>query len=124
MIQEDGLNMPATSLYNLSSLTNLSRGDTAFIQQMLGIFISASEHAIVQFKYCFEQSDLIGIGMLAHKIKPSIDTLEVITLREKIRQLESYGLGENSDLDLRDLVFSVCNNLQLVVDELIANEME
>jgi PAS domain S-box-containing protein len=105
-------------LYDLSQLKELSRGDETFVNTMLAIFKKLAETTIDQLKESLKNDDIGTINKLAHKIKPSIDSMGIVSLKDKIRQLENYNLEENSKNNLEILTAKVINVLQQVVADI------
>ncbi|MEI8085241.1 MAG: PAS domain S-box protein [Paludibacter sp.] len=109
-------------LYDLNDLEVISRGDKSFINKMLEVFVNASQQAISQFTADYENNNIDGIRKLAHKLKPSIDNMGVISLKDKIRILERFELDHNEEVELNVLVLDVCTILQQVCDEIRRKE--
>ena len=104
-------------LYDLKQISEIGRGDVGFIQSMTRIFKGVANQAIIQFRNNLDANDIESIRKLAHKIKPSIDNMMIVSLKDKIRILEKFGIEEN-DFELENLIDEVCDVLQQVVDDL------
>jgi hypothetical protein len=59
------------------------------------------------------------IGLLAHKIKASIDMLQINTLKQPIRQLESLGKQGKATPDFENLVRLTTDTLRKVCDTIL-----
>jgi len=77
-------------LFNTESLEILSRGDHHFVLKMLSIFKKSSIENITKMQTYIESNDWISMKKLAHTMKPSIDQLEIVQLKEVIRWLEQF----------------------------------
>ena len=66
----------------------------------------------------YETSDVDTIKKLAHKIKPSIDNLAIISIFDKIRELEAYDITKNNSDNLKRLLDEVIAVLKAVIDEI------
>lgn len=97
------VNPNAGTLYDLTSLENMARGDTQFIQTMLQIFIGLAQETVDKMDMALASRDLVTIQRTAHKIKPSLDQLGVDSLYELIRKLEKYDLSTGSQIELETL---------------------
>lgn len=113
----------ADKLYNLESLLVLSRGNSAFIQKMIAIFITQTLETIEKTEEALKASDAIEIGKLYHKIKPSIESLGIKSIYEEVRFLEQIGKEPHPDLEKTATVFEkVKKTLHAVVLQLQENE--
>jgi CheY-like chemotaxis protein len=77
-------------LFDLAVLEKMSRGDQSFIRKMMSIFIDVTKENTVKMEQFLVQDDWKNMKSVAHKIKPSIDQLEIKSLKEIIRWLEQY----------------------------------
>jgi PAS domain S-box-containing protein len=109
-------------LYDLTQLKEMSRGDESFVNKMLDIFNDLATQTIVQLNDSLEKKDICSIQKLAHKIKPSIDNMGIISLKDKIRQLEKFNSETKSISDLRVLVVEITFVLQSVIDSIITSK--
>jgi CheY-like chemotaxis protein len=75
-------------LYNLEKLMELARNDKSYVQKMIGIFTEQTTISIEQIKTAYDNKNLEALYQVAHKIKPSLDSMGIIALRENIREVE------------------------------------
>ncbi|MBO9199587.1 MULTISPECIES: PAS domain S-box protein [Niastella] len=76
-----------TPLYDLCKLKQITRGDKKFILKMLQLFISETTIGIKNMETAFEQKDIKQVQFLAHRMKSSLNNLNIssaATLAEKI----------------------------------------
>jgi len=107
-----------TMLYNLNKLIDISRGDKEYVGKMIRIFIDQSEAAVRQIREAYAVKDLETVYKTAHRIKPSIDSLEITNLREEIRAIEIIAReGEDSE-DLAGYISHLETVLVEVIDAL------
>ncbi len=111
-------NISSEKLYDLTQINELSRGDVAFINSMLTVFKNLASQTILQLYESYKNNDIIAINKLAHKIKPSIDSMGIVSLKDKIRTLEKFNLEENSKSKLKVLINEVSDILQRVINEM------
>jgi PAS domain S-box-containing protein len=78
-------------LYSLSKLKATSRGDKTYVRKMIGIFVAQGTVSMEQIKKALEAGDLITVAKLSHKIKPSIDGMDIHSLKEEIREMEKIA---------------------------------
>lgn len=111
-------NEVSEKLYNNQLLIQMMKGDLVQIMQMENLFVQQSEDAIKQFNLLLAEENWKQIGLLAHKIKASIDMLQVNTLKQPIRQLESLGKQESFSPEIPTLIKTVVETLQKVSSEI------
>ena len=83
------------ALFDLSGLEKMSRGNNEFVIKMLSIFVSMTEENSIKMQQYLENYDWFEMKAIAHKIKPSIDQLEIKSIQGSVRWLEQY---EGNDL--------------------------
>lgn len=93
--------------FTLDKLIAIAPGDKNFIAKMLQTFIDTATVDLKAMRVHLNDNKLKEAGMLAHKIKPSIDYLSKSDLSEKIRQIEAFEREEgvlslNDTLDVMD----------------------
>ena len=106
------------SLFDLSQIRELSRGDEQFVKRMLVAFKNLANQTTIQLAEALDNNDLSTIGMVAHKIKPSIDNLSIISIHDKVRLLEKFNPENNTDSELKILVDDVNKVLRKVVEDI------
>jgi PAS domain S-box-containing protein len=106
---------PAAPLYDLGLIENMSRGDTTFVVTMTEIFIELAKENIEILEAGLQQDDLDSIKKIAHKIKPSIDQMGIISLKEVVREIEKYDLIQGDKEALQKLVHEQIRVLQQVI---------
>jgi len=78
------------NLYNLSLLKSDTRNNHEFLIKMLGIFIDTIPFIIIKMQSHFDNNEMDAISTLAHKIKPTLHSVGILSLREVIRNIEEY----------------------------------
>ena len=112
--RSEEVEVPET-LYDLSQLRELSRGDEAFINKMLSVFKSLAVQSIEQLEHGVEVNDWQEINRTAHKIKPSIDNLQINVISDKIRIVEKATEDQMTVDELKENVSEVITVLKKVV---------
>lgn len=108
----------AEKYYNNQLLSQMMKGNAVQIRQMEILFVQQSEDAIKQFAELYVKRDYKQIGLLAHKIKASIDMLQITTLKQPIRELESLGKQEVDSPKFFNLIKLTSDVLQKVCEEI------
>lgn len=99
-------------------IEEISNGNLDFIKKMIAMFITTMPVSIAEMKDHLENSNWPALGAVAHKIKPTIDTMGIATLKDDIRTIESYG-KESKNLDeLPALVSHVEHVIDAVIQDM------
>lgn len=77
-----------TSLFRTDKLKALSNGNEMFVSKMVGMFLESCPKDISEMKNCLKKKDLIRVGEIAHKLKPSIDYLSIQRMSDDVRLIE------------------------------------
>ncbi len=88
---------PATSAYDLSKLRQLSRGDEQFVQQMVDVFIEQVAIAMQEMDVALQQKEYGTVAKIAHRIKPSIDSMGIGSLGGVAKDIEGMGTAAVPD---------------------------
>ncbi len=97
--EENALDNETDFIYDFSKLEDIGHGDKAFILKMVKIFCEQTPVLIEGIKHDWLQKDLEAMSAKAHKMKPSIDTMGITSLKQVIRDIERIGkAGEYSTL--------------------------
>ena len=83
--------------YNLSTLKAIGEGSEEFILKMVSAFIRNTPETILEIKDCLKKNEFADLAKHAHKIKPSIDLMEIDALKSVIREVESKAKKSDSD---------------------------
>ena len=103
-------------LFDLDGLRKLSRGNEAFVIKMINIFIKSAPESVVEMKEALGTDDIARIKSVAHRLKPSIDSLCISSMKTRIREIEAFP-GEHCTSDLKDLVTETDDIISSIVVE-------
>lgn len=124
----DESDLPAVSVievsYDLTLLKEMSYGDAHFVRELLGIFINLVRESVQNFQEAYQQGNLDAVKRIAHKLKPSIDHIGIIDLKEKIRQLEKNAGEGDPESNVQLLMNEIISYLTKVADLIEMNEMK
>ncbi len=88
----------SNSYFDLTGLHEISHGDEVFIQKMLELFTEQATLTIAEIKSAYSKNEMDQVKKIAHRIKPSIDSLGIQLLKEEIREIEKnadiYGQSD------------------------------
>jgi len=111
------LTMPE-KIYDLTDLRAISRGNEAFVIKMVNMFIEQTPLNLAEMESRYNENDYKGMAAVAHKIKPSIDNMGIISLKEVIREIEKAGKNGAADDRIQGMMQTVVTNLGNVIDAL------
>ena len=75
-------------------------------------------------KAAWEEKNFAAMGAIAHKIKPSIDNLNIHTLKQVIRDIETAGKEQKETDNLEDLLNQTQKIIAAVVSDMQINAIE
>ncbi|MDN3654651.1 ATP-binding protein [Ferruginibacter paludis] len=105
-------------LYNLQNIKELSQGNDAFVKKLVQMFIAQTPLQVAQMEEKFAARDYKAIGLLAHSMKPVIDNLGIVCLKEVVREVEKKGKQETPDPGIIEQVMFIKKIIGLVVSDL------
>ena len=105
-------------LYNLEKLELLFKGDRTQIEKMIGIFIDQNTKAIIEINEANSDKNLQAIYQTVHRIKPSIDSMGIISLKEVTRFIEKNAKENNNTEELQTNIDFLVSTLQKVLNQL------
>jgi len=85
-------------LYDLNALITMSRGNDDFVQKMVDLFCDNTPVSLREMMGAHRAGNFEAMAGFAHKMKPSIDYLNIATIKETIRRIEKIG-RDKTDLD-------------------------
>jgi HPt (histidine-containing phosphotransfer) domain-containing protein len=109
--------IPEGKLYDLTMIREIAHGNNDFIKKMMSLFIDTMPPAISEMNEHIVQSNWAGMGAVAHKIKPSIDTMGIDLLKEDIRTLERNG---KDGINLEDIP-ALMGKVEAVIERIISD---
>lgn len=112
---------PASALYNLSFLEDISKGNRQILQQMILVFVEQAPAAVSQLKTAYNNHNFSEMYSIAHRIKPDIDNLNIVSLKDDIRKIEMFAEQKQNGAALKTLIVHLDDTISQVVRELKAN---
>ena len=103
--------MPEGKLYDLTMIKEIAHGNNDFVKKMMQLFLDTIPPALSEMNQHIADANWPSFGAVAHKIKPSIDTMGIDLLKEDIRTLEKNGKDSINLDDIQPLM----NKLELVI---------
>jgi PAS domain S-box-containing protein len=106
------------ALFSLRKLEDLGRESPTFLDRMLNLFIENTPAAINEIKQAYENNDMERVAAIAHRLKPSIDNLEINSIKSEIRELEKIAKTNDQPVRMEELIIQIESVTNKVVEEL------
>jgi len=112
------INMKPISYYDISEIKTISRGNDEFVKKMLKMFIDQVPGHVLEMKSKYSANELMGMGEIAHRIKPTIDNMGIASLKSTIREIEKIGkLGLDNEalpLLMEKVETDICSAIEAI----------
>lgn len=105
-------------LFDLSSLQAISQGKEEFVHKMLRLFIEQAPATLTEIKQAYAHEEWEKVKKLAHRLKPSIDSLGIHSIKNEIREIEKNAPAYGRSNQLNSLIGLVETVVQQVTGEL------
>ena len=105
-------------LYDLAHLHSMCRGNEAFFNKMLKVFIDTVPHSVISLERAMLQQDWNNVAEMAHKLKTSFDTMRVVSLKPVIRKLETDAKKQENLRAIPEHVEKVSRTTRALLDQL------
>ncbi len=102
-------------IYDLTFIEKLSRGNRDFINKMINVFIMLVKENTLLIQNAFHNDDFDTIRKTVHKMKPSIEQMGIVSLKDVVLKLEKYDPLLNDLNDLNELILQLNTTLLYVV---------
>ncbi len=89
---------PAVRLYDLTMIRSVSGGDPAFLKKMVLLFIDTVPQNVRELVESGQSANWEQVSRMAHKLKSTVDSMGIKTLREDIRTVEANAKS-NTELE-------------------------
>ncbi len=105
-------------LYDLTTLKNIGRNDMGFITKMLQLFVEETPPAAHKIKEAYDAGDFATVKYLAHRMKPSITNMGILSIKNEILQIELQAEKATRTAELDNFVHKVYTVVDAVVAQL------
>ena len=104
-------------LYDLSMVEAISGGDRSFTQRMLKLFLDTVPGTLADMKNASDKGEWLSLSKHAHKLKSTIDSMNIESLKQVIREVEGGGKNGEDPARLKSLVEEVSLVMALVMEQ-------
>jgi PAS domain S-box-containing protein len=109
--------------YNLSSLYNLSKGNTEFVTKMITIFVEQTTDSLNKITTAINLNNFVEASRLIHKIRPSVESLEITTIIKELKHLEKITKETSDKEQISALFYTIKEILDQAIVQLTENEL-
>lgn len=106
-------------LYSIAQLEKFQGYSYEFLAHMLNIFVSHSGRTMDDFSEGLKNGNADLIKGSAHRIRPSVEFLEIRDIKEDIRRLDKWPAG--FDNEMAGLAEHVSGVLTIVIEQIKAD---
>jgi CheY-like chemotaxis protein len=99
-------------IYDNSTLQQIMKGNQGEIRQVEQLFVNQADEVLKLMHQNFALENWKTIGLLAHKLKASIDMLKINQLKQAVRKLESIEKNKPEKQVVDELLTHVTQTLQ------------
>lgn len=105
-------------LYDLTELEKMVGGNTEFLASLASIYLDTVPLNSKEMMQAAASGDWLAVSKLAHKMKPTIDSMNIVSITADIRTLETKA-GNKTDTDkLKNLAVKVDRVINAVAEQL------
>jgi len=94
-------------LYDLTMVQSVSGGDEGFIKKMVALFIETVPQNVQDMKKALHEENWEQVGKTAHKLKSTIDSMGIKSIRQEIREVEANAKQLESLQTIPSLVATI-----------------
>ncbi|MDP1971573.1 MAG: response regulator, partial [Sediminibacterium sp.] len=105
-------------LYDLSALQGIDQDDTAFLKEIILVFIKNTNLDIINLLRAIEAKQIKEIFQLAHKMKSSIYSLGIKQAYKTVESIEFYAKTGEQIEKIPDLGVQLNQTIQAVITQL------
>ncbi|HEY4149111.1 MAG TPA: PAS domain S-box protein, partial [Chitinophagaceae bacterium] len=111
-------NATPTRLYDLGMVRSVSGGDEGFIKKMVELFIETVPPGLEELRQAVRDQQWERVGKLAHKLKSTVDSMGIASLKDDIRTVEQNGKQQQDTAALAPLVQKISEVIAACMEEL------
>lgn len=121
--QQQNQEIKEEKLYSNQLLVQMMHGQEEQVKQMEVLFVQQAKEALIDFSELIAKNDWKRIAQIAHKLKASIDMLQIEILKKTIRELENHEKMALDKTDKDRLVAEIKKALEKVCEQIEASHL-
>ena len=107
-------------LYDLSMVQSVSGGDEGFIKKMVALFIETVPQNLQELSNATDAENWDQVGKTAHKLKSTVDSMGIKSIRQEIRTVEANAKQRQSLQEVPPLVEKIASVIHECISQLQA----
>jgi CheY-like chemotaxis protein/HPt (histidine-containing phosphotransfer) domain-containing protein/anti-sigma regulatory factor (Ser/Thr protein kinase) len=107
-------------LYDLCKLKQITRGDENFITKLLQVFINETMNSVTNLEQAFEQKDIRQVQFLAHRMKSSLNNLNISSAAGIAEKIEKEQWSERDLPALKNQIDAFTKIINQVIPMIMA----
>ena len=111
-------------LYDLSMVQSVSGGDEGFIKKMVALFIETVPQNLDELSKATVSENWEQVGKMAHKLKSTVDSMGIKSIRQEIRTVEANAKQKLSLEEIPPLVEQIAAVIGQCIIQLQADIMQ
>ena len=112
------LNSQSNDIFSLEKIKKISSGDKEFVAKMIDLFIQTASSSLEMMKTAYAEKDFKSLSAIAHRIKPSINDLEIIQITDEIKQVEFLSKENPNSKLIPEYLIKIEKVLNIVIDQM------
>ncbi|MBI2275178.1 MAG: Hpt domain-containing protein [Bacteroidetes bacterium] len=112
------MSQSAPPLYDFAFLNEVGRGDPAFLERMIRLFLSDIPPILAELNRAYEQDDPAIVKSLAHRLKSTAEAMGIVAIQQDLVVIEKMAADQlkgrklNASISrLNQVMESVCSQL-------------
>jgi PAS domain S-box-containing protein len=105
-------------LYDLSMVRSVSGGDESFIKKMVALFIETVPQNMQDLTKALEAENWEQVGKTAHKLKSTVDSMGIKSIRQEIRTVEANARQKQGLEEVPALVDKIGSVIRDCIEQL------
>lgn len=109
---------PGEKLYDLTMVESISGGDQDFIKKMVQLFVDTMPQNLKDLQQSLKEENWEMVGKHAHKMKSTIDSMGITSLKDDIRTVEAGGKTKTNLEQVPVLIEKVATTLAQCITQI------
>jgi len=105
-------------LYNLEHLFSLVNNDRDFVKGLIEIFINTIPPLAKEMQNACAKKDWPEVAKIAHKLKPTIETMKISSIHEQIKLVENSAKAQTNTVLIVQLSHQINDTIFQASEEL------
>jgi hypothetical protein len=113
--------MQTLPLYDLTMVKGMVNGNYDAMRQLVRIFLDTVPKTLAELQTTAKKADWEATSKLAHKLKSTINTMNIYVIKEDVKTIEYNGRNNFNTVVIPDLVNKVDEVMKQVIGQMICD---